>query len=264
MQNSVQSIRQWLLGKRFHEYQFHPSSLLMISNGKDNSFLSALNIAIERSLGRRFEGEFIATGAGLGGSGASTMIIRNKPNSNINEEYFVKISSASGYDMLKAEFEGIKEIHDSNTIKVPRPICYGISDYNAFVVFEKLRLGGYGDPSEGGRLLAKMHMKHSANGKYGWKMNNTIGATFQPNPWTNSWSEFWDEYQLGHMIKLCKMEGATFPQEKELRQKVRSILDDHVVTPSLVHGDLWSGNFAYTSDGIPVIFDPAVYYGDRF
>lgn len=65
-------------------------------------------------------------------------------------------------------------------------------------------------------------------------------------------------------LQLCKAEGATFPEEQELRAKVRSILERHTVAPSPVHGDLWAGNFGWTKDGEPVIYDPAFYYGDRY
>ena len=52
-------------------------------------------------------------------------------------------------------------------------------------------------------------------------------------------------------------------EEKQLRIKVKEILSQHQVVPSLVHGDLWSGNQAHCSNGDPVIYDPATYYGDR-
>lgn len=62
------------------------------------------------------------------------------------------------------------------------------------------------------------------------------------------------------MLHLAKLDGAVFPKEELLREKVRMILDQHTTcVPSLVHGDLWSGNQGYLKDGQPVIFDPATY-----
>jgi fructosamine-3-kinase len=61
------------------------------------------------------------------------------------------------------------------------------------------------------------------------------------------------------MLKLCKKNGFEVAREVELREKVKTILDKHVCEASLVHGDLWSGNQAFTTNSIPVIFDPAVY-----
>lgn len=109
--------------------------------------------------------------------------------------------------MLRAEYFGVKEIYDTGTIRVPQPIAVGVSDYDAFVVFEKLSMGGFGKPERMAEKLAAMHRCTSPNGKFGWKMNNTIGATFQPNVETESWSEFWDKYRLGHMLSLAKREG---------------------------------------------------------
>ena len=60
-------------------------------------------------------------------------------------------------------------------------------------------------------------------------------------------------------MSLAKQDGANFECEDEFRAKVKSILSAHDVQPSLVHGDLWSGNQAFTIDGEPVIFDPATY-----
>lgn len=199
-------------------------------------------------------------GGGGGGDWASVGTIIDKER---QKEYFVKSSNLGGFDMLNAEFEGIKDMYESKSIRVPKPICMGSTEYNCYVVFEKLTLGGFGDGVQFGKDLAAMHKTTSPNGMYGWKINNTCGATVQINTWAESWPEFWDQHRLGHMLSLAKREGANFPEEGELRKKVKQLLSQHTVVPSLVHGDLWSGNSAYTKDGSPVIFDPATYYGDR-
>lgn len=195
-------------------------------------------------------------GGSSGGGGASVGIIRDDIT---GIEYFVKTGSLSKMDMLAAEFDGITEIFNSKTIRVPKPIVCSTSDYTSYAVFEKLHLGGNGNSARIAKELCAMHRHVSQNGMFGWKMNNTIGATPQPNTWTPTWSEFWDECRLGHMLRLAKRDGAIFPQEEKLRIKVKSILDNHYCVPSLVHGDLWSGNQAFTREGDPVIFDPAVY-----
>jgi hypothetical protein len=65
-----------------------------------------------------------------------------------------------------------------------------------------------------GKKLASMHKCHNPNGKYGWKINNTIGATLQPNNECDTWAEFWDKYRLGHMLDLCKRDGAEFGKKE--------------------------------------------------
>jgi fructosamine-3-kinase len=108
-----------------------------------------------------------------------------------------------------------------------------------------------------------MHRHTSKNGMYGWDINNTIGATPQPNTWTADWATFWDEQRLGYMLRKCRSMDE-YPREKELRAKVKDILSNHDCVPSLVHGDLWSGNQAYTTEGDPVIFDPATYVSNTY
>ena len=158
--------------------------------------------------------------------------------------------------MLNAEFEGIKEMYNTNSIRVPKPTCVGTGDYSSYVVFERLSIGGFGDPADAGRKLAKMHKNVEQKNLFGWKINNTIGiaprlitikslkllflktsgATHQPNNWCDSWVDFWDEYRLGHMLKLCKADGFSISYEKDLRLKVRDILGAHSCVPSCVHG----------------------------
>lgn len=192
-----------------------------------------------------------------GGSGASVGII---VNIDTKQEYFVKkVSNLLDYHMLHSEYHGILEIYNTNTIRVPKPITVGTSDYESYVVFEKVSLGGISNPKLMAEKLSLMHHCYSPNNMYGWKMNNTCGATIQINNYTPTWSEFWDKYRLGHILHLAKQDGAVFPKENELRQKVKTILDQHECKPSLVHGDLWSGNQGYTTNGDPIIFDPALY-----
>ena len=231
-------------------------------SGFSSSFLDAISIEVSKSVGERYDAASFRDNGGGGGGGAQVGIVVDKHG----QEYFVKSGSLGQYEMLKAEYLGIKEIYNTNTIRLPRPIAIGSSDYNAFVVFEKLSLGGYGKAELMAEKLAALHRCTSTDGKFGWSINNTIGATFQPNVPTEKWSDFWDEHRLGHMLKLARREGASFPPqlEQSLREKVKQILDAHECIPSLVHGDLWSGNQAFTKEGDPVIFDPAVYVRRSF
>jgi fructosamine-3-kinase len=199
------------------------------------------------------------TGGSAGGGGAAVGTVADAQG----REYFVKKGNLYSFDMLHAEYQGIKEIFQTNTIQVPQPICVGTADHDAYAVFEKVSMGGYGDPKRFATQLAAMHACTSANNMFGWKINNTCGATAQPNTYTETWAEFWDTHRLGHMLSLAKRDGASFPKEAQLREKVRNILSQHECVPSLVHGDLWSGNQAYTKEGAPLIFDPAVYVSVR-
>jgi fructosamine-3-kinase len=178
--------------------------------------------------------------------------------------YFVKLNQASQVAMFEAEALGVKQMYDTNTIRVPKPICYGTTGSCCYIVLEWLDMGRGDSKSseEMGRKLAQMHKK-SLSQKFGWDMNNTIGSTPQINTWTDDWVEFWTKHRLGYQFQLAKRRGGSFPQAEELLNAIPKLLSGHEVQPSLVHGDLWGGNAGFTSEGEPVIFDPATYYGDR-
>lgn len=181
-----------------------------------------------------------------------------------SQSYFLKLNQASQVAMFEAEAMGLKDMYDSQTIRVPKPICWGTVDGSAYIAMEWLELGsGGGDAwSRMGAALAAMHWVISEKG-FGWHQGNTIGATPQPNPWTATWLEFYREHRLRHQFRLAGRRGGRFPRQHELLMALPDLLAGHDPAPSLVHGDLWSGNAAVTKEGEPVILDPATYYGDR-
>jgi fructosamine-3-kinase len=104
-------------------------------------------------------------------------------------------------------------------------------------------------------MLAHAHRKPGP--RFGWTRDNYIGLTPQKNDWCDDWAEFWRERRLRPQIDLARRNGLDVPLVDP-----RTFLDEHQPAPSLLHGDLWRGNAGFTKDG-PVVFDPAVYYGDR-
>jgi fructosamine-3-kinase len=190
---------------------------------------------------------------------------------NSDRTYFVKLNQADQVDMFAAEALGLKEMWSTKTIRVPQPICYGTTNNSAYIVQEYLELGRSGGNNawqEMGRKLAAMHLRsptslRSRGSGFGWERNNTIGSTPQINTWTSDWVEFFAEHRIGYQLKLAKRRGGQFSQGESLIKAIPKLLANHHPQPSLVHGDLWSGNASVTAAGEPVIFDPATYYGDR-
>lgn len=227
--------------------------------------LAAMRDSLSKALGKAPEEIDLQAGmSGFGGGGgASVGSVVDKAS---DTRYFVKSGGLNAYDMLNAEFEGVRDMHETGTIAVPRPVAKGTSDSRAFAIFEHLAFcgGGQDESYEMGRQLALMHRCTSPNGKFGWRMDNTCGATPQPNGWRDTWADFWAEHRLGHMLRLT---GVLAPKDADkLQAKVRDILGAHDCQPSLVHGDLWGGNAGFhevSGETRPVIFDPATYYGDR-
>lgn len=182
-----------------------------------------------------------------------------------NQSYFVKINQASRLEMFRAEALGLKQMLATQTIRVPKPICFGTSDNQSYLVLEWLdfaRAGDHHSWEKMGRQLASMHQVQGVN-QFGWSENNTIGSTPQINTWTSNWADFFAEHRIGYQLKLARRRQGNFPDAELVIAKVREFLQDRHPQPSLVHGDLWSGNAAILESGEPVILDPAIYYGDR-
>lgn len=183
--------------------------------------------------------------------------------------FFIKTNHASRLAMFEAEADGLKEISQSHTLRVPEPICWGVAGNEAFLVMESLNLGASGSAGLLGEKLAAMHrvtQENNACPRYGWYRNNTIGSTTQINDFEDDWVTFWDRHRLGFQLELARRNGATtqiLRQGEKLRESLTAFFVDYVPEASLLHGDLWSGNYAFERSGDPVIFDPAVYYGDR-
>jgi fructosamine-3-kinase len=109
-------------------------------------------------------------------------------------------------------------------------------------------------------------MHRVTQARFGWVQDNTIGSTPQINTPEEDWIVFWREHRLRFQLHLATRHG----HGGRLRERGERLLDEfprlfaeYQPAASLLHGDLWSGNYAYTREGEPVIFDPAVYYGDR-
>lgn len=183
--------------------------------------------------------------------------------------FFVKLNQADALSMFEAEREGLQAMYASQTIRVPQPICAGLAAdatgrEQAYLVLEYLSLAGRGSSSawQGmGEKLAAMHQVTSEQG-FGWHRDNTIGATPQQNRWCESWSTFWRDRRLGPQFELAYERGGHFPRRDELMSAIPRLLAGHQPEAALLHGDLWSGNAAVTTEGEPVILDPATYYGD--
>jgi len=156
---------------------------------------------------------------------------------------FVKAGPA---DALAAEADGLTALRKAGA-RAPEPIAPGR--------FEFLDLKRSGDWSALGSMLADLH--RNTGPRFGWHRDNYIGATPQQNGWCDDWAEFWRERRLRPQLALSRKNGFHLDIPS-----LDSLLMNHRPKPSLLHGDLWNGNVGFTAEG-PVIFDPAVYYGDR-
>ncbi len=184
--------------------------------------------------------------------------------SDDNQTFFVKINQSDQLEMLEAEAIGLRQISEAQAIRVPKPICVGISENSAYLVLEWLNLGRGSSQAWGklGRNLAALH-RYQKSTAFGWERDNTIGSTPQISAWTADWIEFFTQHRIGYQLELAQQNGGRFRNGSCLLERIPELLAGHTPKPSIVHGDLWSGNAAVTQSGEPVIFDPATYWGDR-
>ncbi len=181
------------------------------------------------------------------------------------QRYFIKLNDASALAMFEAESAGLQAILATNAIIAPQPLCTGIVSDNAYLVMNFIdRSDKANNHAQFGEQLATMHRKRFDY--FGWQQDNTIGSTPQSNPHYQNWIDFWRELRLGFQLELAAQNsfgGSLQTEGEKLMSCFDGLFDGYTPQPSLLHGDLWSGNYCFDSSGAPVIFDPACYYGDR-
>jgi fructosamine-3-kinase len=178
--------------------------------------------------------------------------------------YFVKTHAAMRLAMLQAEAEGLRELAQTGAIRVPAPVACNIAGNSAFLVLEWLDFGGGGRDAALGTALAQLHRTTAE--AHGWDRDNTIGTTPQDNARTGDWAAFVRDRRIAPQLALAARNGHGGRLQRageQLLVAIPLLLAGHAPVASLLHGDLWSGNAAQLTTGEPVIFDPAVYFGDR-
>lgn len=181
---------------------------------------------------------------------------------------FLKENSIANADFFRAEAEGVASISATNTLRVPHIHAYGIDGNSSFLLmehidsartvkdfWEKLGVG-----------LAMMHKADTEGfvdtGLYGLDKDNYIGAGNQINTPKSSWLEFFSECRLRPQFELAEryFDLDVIKAANRLMDHVDKFLFEPE-KPSLLHGDLWSGNFMADEKGEPMLIDPAVYAG---
>ena len=224
-------------------------------------FSESLRSALETAIGRATGAAFAIRRAtpASGGCIHSSWVLESGEG-----RYFAKTNDAGFAEAFAAEADGLVALAGAG-LRVPRPIAQGEAAGSAFLVLEHLALGHGSDGAfrDLGRQLARLHAHHGS--EFGWHRDNFIGLTAQSNARRASWAEFWQRERLAPQFELAARNdhrGKLQSLGERLIHAVPGLLAGHTPTPSLLHGDLWSGNAGFLGDGTPVVFDPAVYYGD--
>ncbi len=207
--------------------------------------------------------------------------------------YLLKIGGRGMPRFFESEARGLALLAASGAVRVPDVLAYRDSEPEArgkrragieaplaahlsplasvdgFILLEWLAAPPRADRGRAGEILgaALAALHRSTADAYGLDHDNYIGATPQPNGWSASWLEFFRERRLRFQAGLAQR-GGLLGRERERRierllERLDRWIDDATVRPSLLHGDLWGGNFIVGPGGAPALIDPAVSYGDR-
>ncbi len=167
--------------------------------------------------------------------------------------------------MFEAEADGLRELKSANALRVPEVLDCGIRNGDAFIALERFTFDRADAATEAllGERLALLH-RHTED-RYGWFRDNTIGLTPQVNSWCDDWVGFFRRYRIEFQLELARANGyggELADVGERLSQRLPELFTGYKPLASLCHGDLWGGNWG-SVNGEPVIYDPAVYYGDR-
>jgi fructosamine-3-kinase len=218
--------------------------------------------AVERSLGLSERGRWTPIGQSAWGQ---TFSLTTR-----NARYCVKTATGRYSSMLESEADGLHALAAAQAIRVPQVAAQTACEDIAILVLEWMDITGERKGAALGRALAALHRARPQCGpggeRFGWAHDNWIGGTPQHNHWTDDWCAFFREQRLAPQLALAARNGFGGKLQRDgerLRAALSSILKSHDPQPSLLHGDLWSGNAATLASGEGAIFDPAVYVGDR-
>lgn len=182
------------------------------------------------------------------------------------ETYFLLVQPQRQAEFYAAEIAGLEAFKKAG-VTAPRVIANGVIDGDAYLVLSYLEEGGQGSQEALGKLVAKLHQTESDNGKFGFHLPYEGGDHRFDNHWTNDWRTLFLKQRIAPLKTMIASRHLLSEKDLNLLDKVYDIMDQtlchHDSRPSLLHGDLWAGNYMFLTDGTPALFDPAPLYGDR-
>jgi fructosamine-3-kinase len=178
--------------------------------------------------------------------------------------YFLKYNHAGRYPaMFEKEARGLQLLANAAIIQVPEVIQYGEAGAYAFLLLQYIESANEAPRfwDDFGEKLAKLHAVKS--NKFGLDHDNYMGSLHQYNGLHDRWVEFFISERLERQVKLARENAAIESTDAKSFERLYKRLDEIFppATPSLLHGDLWSGNFMTGADGKACLIDPAVYFG---
>lgn len=178
--------------------------------------------------------------------------------------YFIKIQPGQPATYFKHEINGLKAL--GQVVNTPTPLFNGDIEGNAYLILNWLD-EGTGNQTDLGKAVAKLHHQLSPNHQFGFVDNHHTKALIKDNSWNPSWSDFYVHQRLIPEVNAAEQKGRWNHWRQshfsQMVKKFEQYYQSHPVKPSLLHGDLWAGNFMFTANHSPYLIDPDALYGDR-
>ena len=181
--------------------------------------------------------------------------------------FFLKWNASFSPDLFVREAEGLQALKKAigGEMVIPEVVLMGeVGEVPGFILLEFLEPGVVSHQEEKlGQGLAYLHRSRGTD--FGFSHDNYCGATPQRNSWSDNWSTFFIQNRLLFLLKLIRDRRGINHAEQQIYDRLTDKLPDLLPDksePVLIHGDLWSGNYLYTTSG-PALIDPASYFADR-
>src|SRR5258706_633073 len=229
----------------------------------DDAENGSLIEAISEAIGERFE--LIATETVSGGCIHTALKVAGNTSGG-RKNFFAKINAAEKKTLFETEADGLTAIQAVGAVTSPRVIVQGDDGERTWLVMEWLALAPL-DARSGAALGEALAAQHRVpQDKFGWGRDNFIGSTPQVNGWSKDWLSFGRGKRLLAQLRLAahnRLPSRMIDRGERLVADCEAFFGNYAPAKSLLHGDLWGGNAAALAGGTPIVFDPAVYVGDR-
>lgn len=179
--------------------------------------------------------------------------------------YFLKVNtSKDALEIFTAEKKGLQAIEETATIAVPKVHHADVYANKAFLLMDYVesKSANANEYKALGTHLAKLHLNHKD--KFGFTSDNFIGSLPQSNTQHFEWASFYWQERIAPQLKMAKQKKLLNTSEMVSEHTAISVFEELLgkdLKPSILHGDLWAGNYLIATDGTPYLIDPAVYYG---
>ena len=180
--------------------------------------------------------------------------------------FFLKINDAAAFPlMFQREANGLEALKKYSHCIVPNVIKTGVAGDQQYLLLEWIERAAPAKDyySSLGKSLAEMHFQSQT--KYGWPVDNYIGSLPQQNTLTADWCSFYATHRIAPLVKLLTDAGLFSNSQHQQAERLYTKLSQYFPNekPAFLHGDLWGGNHFPNENGLPVLIDPAVYFGHR-